>query len=89
MADLKKDPSFTIHTHVNPKLNDPTPRDLRESSWFCGSFGQRKSNEGFNVRPSIDNTNNPIGNTFGKPSFPGGHKFSITNALFTTMNNKS
>jgi len=70
----KKDPSFVIHPQ-------------RES--YFGSFGARKSQEGFNfgIRDSIDQSS-----TLNVPKgAAGAHKFSICNAIFSSMNqnNKS
>ena len=70
----KKDPSFVIHPQ-------------RES--YFGSFGARKSQEGFNfgMRDSIDQSS-----TLNVPNgAAGAHKFSICNAILSTMNqnNKS
>jgi len=73
--ESKKDPSFTIHVPNN---------NLSHRESYFGSFGARKSQEGFNfgIRESIDqNSNLNVPN-----SGVGPHKFSICNAILSSIN---
>ena len=76
----KKDPSFVIHV---------PGKDVPHRESYFGSFGARKSQEGFNfgIRDSIDHSS-----TLNVPNGgAGAHKFSICNAILSSMNqnNKS